>query len=474
VDLSELEYRLPPSAIAQAPAEPREAARLLLVDRATGALSDHVFRDLPELLRPGDCVVVNDSRVIPARVFAEDDGGRRIELLFVEPLAPERWRALVRPGRRCRARAELRTGGAGGAHLRVAAVEPDGVRVIERLDGTIAELLAVHGLPPLPPYIARHEKPELEDRDRYQTVYARPAGSIAAPTAGLHFSKELLAQLAQRDIEVHRVTLHVGPGTFRPIKAARVEDHVVPPERALVSADTAFAVNLALADGRRVVAVGTTATRTLESAVDSVGVVRPFDGHASLTIHPGYRFRVVDALVTNFHLPRSSLLSLVVAFAGRDVVLRAYEHAIETGYRFYSYGDAMLILKDVGGSAALPPPPESDVRGSAPLPPTPPSAEPPSSSAPVVSSGPRRRKSTTSRRRTRRAGRSAAAPPSAASEGQPNRPGEAVSDAGREGADPAAGMAPTSHEEAPREGAGDGAADAGGDVRSDPDARDAG
>jgi S-adenosylmethionine:tRNA ribosyltransferase-isomerase len=465
VDLSALDYRVPPSAIAQAPAEPREAARLLVVDRATGALSDRVFRDLPDLLRKGDCVVVNDSRVIPARVFAEDDGGRRVELLFVEPQAPERWRALVRPGRRCRTGVELRAGGEGGPRLRVAAVEPDGVRVIERLDGTIAELLATHGLPPLPPYIARHEKPDLEDRDRYQTVYARPAGSIAAPTAGLHFSKELLGELALRGVEVHRVTLHVGPGTFRPIKAGRVEDHVVPPERAIVSADTALAVNLALADGRRVVAVGTTATRTLESAVDSVGVVRPFDGHASLTIHPGYRFRVVDVLLTNFHLPRSSLLSLVFAFAGREVVLRAYAHAIETGYRFYSYGDAMLIA--TGGGRLI------DVGGSPRLPPTPPSAEPPSSATPVPPVAPGRRKSTTSRRRTRRAGGSAIVPSRVVADVGPSAAGAMVPAPAREvRVDPAGETAPHSHREARRDGAGDGAANGVGEAR--PDARDVG
>jgi S-adenosylmethionine:tRNA ribosyltransferase-isomerase len=343
VDLAALDYHLPPSAIAQTPAEPRDAARLLRLDRATGAFTDHAVRALPELLRAGDCVVVNDSRVIPARVFAEDSGGRRIELLFVEPIAAARWRALVRPGRRCRAGVALRAGGEAGAALRVAAVEPDGVRVIERLDGTIDELLRTQGLPPLPPYIERHAKPGPEDVDRYQTVYARAPGSIAAPTAGLHLSEDLLGRLAARGIEVHRLTLHVGPGTFRPIKAARVEDHAVAPERALVPPDTARAVNAARAGGRRVVAVGTTVTRTLESAADERGTVRSFDALAALTIHPGYRFRVVDALLTNFHLPRSSLLSLVCAFAGADLVLRAYAHAVAAGYRFYSYGDAMLV-----------------------------------------------------------------------------------------------------------------------------------
>jgi S-adenosylmethionine:tRNA ribosyltransferase-isomerase len=225
----------------------------------------------------------------------------------------------------------------------VAAVDADGVRVIERLDGAIDDLLASQGLPPLPPYIARHAKPGPEDTDRYQTVYARASGSIAAPTAGLHFSDDLLARLALRGISVHRVTLHVGPGTFRPIKAARVDDHAVPAERAVVTEETAQAVNAARAQGRRVVAVGTTTTRTLESAADPRGAVQPLDGRAGLTIHPGHRFRVVDALLTNFHLPRSSLLSLVFAFAGRDLVLRAYAHAVAAGYRFYSYGDATLI-----------------------------------------------------------------------------------------------------------------------------------
>ena len=343
MDISELDYPLPPEAIAQTPAEPREAARLLRIDRGSGALGDHRFGELPALLRPGDCVVVNDSRVIPARVFADDQSGRRIELLFVEALAPERWRALVRPGRRCHPGVELRAGGEGGARLRVVAVEPDGVRVIERLDGTIDALLRAQGVPPLPPYIARHAKPGPEDVARYQTVYAEPPGSVAAPTAGLHFSDAVLAAMRARGIDVHRLTLHVGPGTFRPIKGHRVDDHIVAAERAILPAETARAVNAALADGRRVVAVGTTATRTLESAVDAGGVVQPLDGHATLTIHPGHRFRVVGALVTNFHLPRSSLLSLVCAFAGRELVLRAYAHAVAAGYRFYSYGDATLI-----------------------------------------------------------------------------------------------------------------------------------
>jgi S-adenosylmethionine:tRNA ribosyltransferase-isomerase len=341
VDLKDFEYDLPEASIAQTPAEPRDAARLLVVDRARGALDDRTFRELPELLRPGDCVVVNDTRVIPARVFATDAGGRRIELLFAEPLAPARWRALVRPGRRCRAGVELRVG---DARLRIAAVEADGPRIIERLDGTIDELIARHGLPPLPPYIARHAAPVAVDRERYQTVYADPPGSIAAPTAGLHFTTSVLERLAGRGIEVHRITLHVGPATFRPIATDVVEAHVLPPERTIVPESTARAVNAARVEGRRVVAVGTTVTRALESAATVEGRVEPLAGVASIYIHPGHRFRVVDALLTNFHRPRTSLLVLACAFAGRELIMKAYTHAVRAGYRFYSYGDATLIV----------------------------------------------------------------------------------------------------------------------------------
>jgi S-adenosylmethionine:tRNA ribosyltransferase-isomerase len=344
VEVSELDYALPPEAIAQAPADARDASRLLVIARGTDAVEDRRFADLPALLRPGDCLVVNDSRVIPARVLAEDAMRRPVELLFVEPLADTRWRALVRPGRRCRPGAELAVGGEVPARLCIVAVEVNGDRVVERLDGTIDALLATHGVPPLPPYISRHAKPDAEDRDRYQTVYARAPGSIAAPTAGLHFSLPMLADLEARGVEIHAVTLHVGPATFRPITADRVEDHVLPPERVTVPPATAEAVNRARRERRRVIAVGTTTTRALESCARDDGMVEPRAGRAGVYITPGYRFRVVDALLTNFHLPRTSLLVLVAAFAGRDLVLRAYRHAIAHGYRFYSYGDATLIL----------------------------------------------------------------------------------------------------------------------------------
>ncbi|MBI4637526.1 MAG: tRNA preQ1(34) S-adenosylmethionine ribosyltransferase-isomerase QueA [Candidatus Rokubacteria bacterium] len=343
MDLAEFDYELPPSAIAQRPAPSRDGSRLLLIDRARGALEDHAFAALPDLLRPGDCLVVNDSRVIPARVLARDvASGRDVEVLFLEPEQAGRWWTLVRPGRRACPGTELAVGGAGGPRLRVAAVGSDGRRVVERLDGTIPELLDARGMPPLPPYIARHAAPSPEDRERYQTVYAEPPGSVAAPTAGLHFTQRLLDRLGARGVEVHALTLHVGVATFRPIRTRRVEAHVLPPERVSIPPAVAGAVNAARAEGRRVVAVGTTTTRALEAAAGA-GSVEPCQGAADLYIYPGYRFRVVDALLTNFHLPRTSLLVLVSAFAGRELILKAYRHAVGAGYRFYSYGDATLI-----------------------------------------------------------------------------------------------------------------------------------
>jgi len=344
VDLSELDYDLPPELIAQTPSSMRGASRLLLIDRERASFADHAFSDLPELLRPGDCLVVNNSRVIPARVLARDAGGRSIELLFAAPVAEGRWRALVRPGRRCRAGVELSVGAAPESRVRIVGVEADGLRVVEALGGTIESLLERHGQTPLPPYIRRFAAPTAEDRERYQTVYARPPGSIAAPTAGLHFTPGVLEALRLRGVEIFELTLHVGPGTFQPVKTEAFEDHVVPPERAVIPPNVADAVNRARVEGRRVIAVGTTTLRALESAAGTDGTVRPLDTAATLTITPGYRMRVVDGLVTNFHLPRSSLLALVAALAGRELVLKAYGHAVRAGYRFYSYGDATLIL----------------------------------------------------------------------------------------------------------------------------------
>ncbi|HZE34860.1 MAG TPA: tRNA preQ1(34) S-adenosylmethionine ribosyltransferase-isomerase QueA [Candidatus Eisenbacteria bacterium] len=344
MDVSLFDYDLPPQSIAQEPAEPRDASKLLVLDRARGGWEDAHFSDLPLWLEPGDCLVVNESRVIPARLLGTLEGsGRAVELLMLRALDGPRWEALVRPGKRCRVGARV-TLASGVAHATVREHRPHGARVVEiAAPWSVDELLERHGLPPLPPYIERHEAPKPEDRERYQTVYAAAKGSVAAPTAGLHFTPALLARLAAAGVELHRLTLHVGPGTFRPMKTARIEEHRLEGEIAEVPAATAAAVTRAKAAGRRVVAVGTTTTRTLEWAAEAWGRVSERRGAADLFIYPGYRFRVVDALVTNFHLPRSTLLLLVAAFAGREVILRAYAHAVASGYRFYSYGDAMLI-----------------------------------------------------------------------------------------------------------------------------------
>jgi len=341
VDLSELDYDLPPALIAQTPAPSRDASRLLVIDRARGAVEDRGFAGLTDLLRAGDCLVMNNSRVIPARILARDAAGRDVELLFVDAVDERRWLALTRPGRRSRTGVELLVG---GARLRIAGIETDGRRLVERLDGSIDALLREHGRLPLPPYIERFAAPTAEDLERYQTVYARPPGSIAAPTAGLHFTARVLDAIRRRGVELHELTLHVGPGTFRPIKTERIEDHALPPERVVIPPSVAEAVNRARDERRRVIAVGTTTARALESAAASDGRVRPLEGEAQVFITPGYAFRVVDALLTNFHLPRSSLLALVAAFAGRELILKSYGHAVRAGYRFYSYGDASLIL----------------------------------------------------------------------------------------------------------------------------------
>ena len=344
VELSAFDYGLPPTDIAQTPAERRDAGRLLVIDRARQQFSDRQFTDLPALLRPGDCLVVNDSRVIPARVLARLEGTERpVEIVFLEEASGGCWLALVRPGRRCRLGVTLVAGGEERARLRVVGIEADGGRLLERVDGTIGDLLARHGLPPLPPYIERFAKPSSEDWERYQTVYAHHPGSVAAPTAGLHFTPEILARLKAGGVELHALTLHVGPATFRPLRGDPVEQQSIPAERVVLTREVARAVNSARAEGRRVIAVGTTTTRALEGATRGSHWVEPVTGTVDLFIRPGYAFRVVDALITNFHLPRSSLLVLVSAFAGRELILSAYAHAVRSGYRFYSYGDTTLI-----------------------------------------------------------------------------------------------------------------------------------
>lgn len=344
MDVALFDYDLPAELIAQEPADPRDASRLLVLDRAQGAWEDRRFDELPALLRPGDCLVANESRVIPARLLGATSGGRPIELLLVRPERDGRWEALARPGRRCRVGAHLTLAG-GVAQARVVEVRGAGARVVEiEAPWPVRELLERHGLTPLPPYIARHDAPKPEDRERYQTVYACRDGSVAAPTAGLHFTVDLLRRLEARGVELHFLTLHVGPGTFRPLGGDHVEQHRMEPEVADIPEATAAAVNRARTEGRRVIAVGTTTTRALEWGADGAGHVRAAAGAADVYIYPGRHFRVVDGLITNFHLPRSTVLLLVSAFAGPDLVLAAYRHAVVSRYRFYSYGDAMLIV----------------------------------------------------------------------------------------------------------------------------------
>jgi len=311
--------------------------------RKEGAPTDHVFRDLPRLLRPGDLVVVNRSRVFPARLRGRREDGGAAEVFLLRDVGDARWEALVRPGRRLRPGAVVAIDAGLSAVVETAAVGPEGRRVVHlRAEGGAVEAaLERAGHVPLPPYIRRPDRPE--DRARYQTVYARENGSVAAPTAGLHFTPSLLDALRAAGLGVAELVLHVGPGNFRPVTAAEVEDHRLEPEPYLIPAETAEAIAAARTRGGRVVAVGTTVVRALEAAARDEGTVNAGAGETALVVRPGFTFRIVDALITNFHLPRSSLLLLVAAFAGRERVLDAYEEAVRRGYRFYSYGDAMLL-----------------------------------------------------------------------------------------------------------------------------------
>jgi S-adenosylmethionine:tRNA ribosyltransferase-isomerase len=342
------DYELPPDRVAQEPLPDRDASRLLVLDRATGALFHRSFADLPELLRPGDLLVTNRSRVFPARLLGRRAGGGAAEILLVRHRGLDLWDALVRPGRRLRPGTliDVAPGFQVGLEPLPPGEPPPGPplrRVRLLVDGLDAETaLERHGHVPLPPYIRRPDRPG--DRERYQTVFAREPGSVAAPTAGLHFTPALLERLERGGVERAEIVLHVGPGTFRPVEVEDVRDHRVDPERYAIPQDTSAALERARREGRRVVAVGTTVTRALESAADASGHVAPGEGETSLVIVPGFRFRVVSGLVTNFHLPRSSLLLLVSALAGRERVLAAYAEAVRHGYRFYSYGDAMLVV----------------------------------------------------------------------------------------------------------------------------------
>ena len=339
---SDFDYHLPEELIAQTPLAQRDLSRLLVYDRAAGSVGHRVFRDIVEYLNPGDVLVVNDTRVIPARIVGKrPETGGKMEFLLLRRLQGDDWEALAKPARRARPGAVFEFGD-GRLRAEVLAEGEEGMRSIRlRYEGVFEEALDAVGAMPLPPYI--HER--LRDPERYQTVYARERGSAAAPTAGLHFTPELLAQLEEKGVHKTSVLLHVGLGTFRPVAAEDLSDHKMHSEYYEITPEAAARINAARASGHRIVAVGTTSARTLETAAGPDGVVRPGSGWTDIFITPGYRFKAVDALITNFHLPRSTLLMMISAFAGdREAMLGVYETAVRERYRFFSFGDAMLIL----------------------------------------------------------------------------------------------------------------------------------
>lgn len=342
MDIRDFDYHLPEELIAQRPPEERGASRLMALERNGGRLVHTRFERFPEFLRPGDALVINTTKVFPARLSGRRATGGAVEILLTRRGGPAEWTAMTRGLGKARPGEALTIG---DGRATVTEKLEDGMAVLRFSSETEAErIIKEFGAVPLPPYIRRPEGRDDEtDRERYQTIFAEAPGSCAAPTAGLHFSEKILAAVRDKGCAVEKITLHVGPGTFRPVRTERIEDHVMYPERFEVSERAAGSINRAREAGGRIVAVGSTVTRALESAADDEGRIRPGAGETGLYIRPGYRFRAVDALLTNFHLPRSTLLILVCAFAGRETVLRAYEEAAARGYRFYSYGDAMLI-----------------------------------------------------------------------------------------------------------------------------------
>ncbi|MBP3510378.1 tRNA preQ1(34) S-adenosylmethionine ribosyltransferase-isomerase QueA [Oscillibacter sp.] len=337
---SDFYYDLPQELIAQTPIEKRDTSRLMTLDRATGEVGHHRFYELPDFLRPGDCLILNDSRVLPARLLGQRlPGGGACEVLLLTDKGDKTWECLVRPGRKMRTGAKLSFGN--GELTAEVVGEVEGGNRLVRFDyeGIFLEVLEHLGKMPLPPYI----KEELQDKERYQTVYSKVLGSAAAPTAGLHFTPELLEKIEAKGVGVGYVTLHVGLGTFRPVKEEEITDHEMHSEFCTISQETADLINKTKANGGRVICVGTTSCRTLESWAAEDGHMEPKSGWTNIYIYPGYRFKVMDGLVTNFHLPESTLIMLVSAFAGREHVLAAYEEAVRERYRFFSFGDAMFI-----------------------------------------------------------------------------------------------------------------------------------
>ena len=337
---SDFWFDLPPELIAQTPLPKRDGSRLLCLDKTTGEMEHCFFYNLPDKLQPGDCLVLNDSRVLPARLIGHrQPGGGVCEVLLLTERGENLWECLVRPGKKLRTGARV-VFGDGELEAVVESEMPDGNRLVRfSFDGIFLEVLDRLGEMPLPPYI----KEKLADRERYQTVYSRELGSAAAPTAGLHFTQELLSQIAEKGVKLCYLTLHVGLGTFRPVKEENILDHEMHSEYCIIPEDTARTVTETKRAGGRVIAVGTTSCRTLESFANPDGTLDPHSGWTNIFIYPGYQFRCIDALVTNFHLPESTLIMLVSALAGRENILNAYKEAVEKRYRFFSFGDAMFI-----------------------------------------------------------------------------------------------------------------------------------
>lgn len=343
MDVKDFDYYLPEELIAQDPLEDRSSSRLMVLDKKTGEVEHKVFKDIIDYLMPGDCIVLNNTKVIPARLYGAKEGtNAKIEVLLLKRKENDIWETLVKPGKKAKPGTRIIFGD-GILVGEVVDIVEEGNRLIKfYYDGIFEEILDQLGQMPLPPYITH----ELKDKNRYQTVYAKYDGSAAAPTVGLHFTKELLDKVKEKGVDIAEVTLHVGLGTFRPVKVENVLDHHMHSEFYMVSQEAADKINLAKKNGHRIISVGTTSTRTLESAADENGYLKETSGWTDIFIYPGYKFKVIDGLITNFHLPQSTLVMLVSALAGRENVLNAYEEAVKEKYRFFSFGDAMYIKAD--------------------------------------------------------------------------------------------------------------------------------
>ena len=337
--VEEFNYELPKELIAQTPYDKRDEARLMVLDKENKTIDHKIFKDVIDYLNPGDCLVINDTKVIPARLYGKKDTGANVEFLLLKRIEGDTWEVMVRPGRKLLAGAKV-TFGEGLLEAEILEVLDNGNRkVLFKYDGIFNEILDKIGLMPLPPYI----KESLKEKDRYQTVYAKHVGSAAAPTAGLHFTEDLLKQLKAKGVEVANVTLHVGIGTFRPVKVETIEEHSMHSEHYYIKQEDVEKINNTKKNGGRVIAVGTTSCRVLESVADENGFLKETEADTSIFIYPGYKFKCIDALITNFHLPESTLIMLVSALAGRDYIMDAYKEAVNEKYRFFSFGDAMFI-----------------------------------------------------------------------------------------------------------------------------------